>query len=169
MTSSNFTSLDSFAPTLRSSTHCRQMSRPLFSLARIRASTSLSPLASRLPSVSARRLNTVNNDEIAHFSKLSQHWWDESGEFGLLHRMNPVRVEYIRQKVAMDPSAEGEWTFDGRHTDREREEARGSGRWLAGRTCLDVGCGGGLLAEVGFLGSMLIRDSGSIGRGGTCH
>jgi 2-polyprenyl-6-hydroxyphenyl methylase/3-demethylubiquinone-9 3-methyltransferase len=97
---------------------------------------------------SLRRLNTVNNDEIAHFSKLSEHWWDEAGEFGLLHRMNPARVEYIRQKVALDPSNEPEWTFEGRHGDRARFEQAGAGRWLKGLRCLDVGCGGGLLAEV---------------------
>jgi len=95
-----------------------------------------------------RHLNTVNSDEIAHFSKLSEHWWDESGEFGLLHRMNPARVEFLRQKVALDPANEPEWTFENRHADRERWEERGSGRWLQGMRCLDVGCGGGLLAEV---------------------
>ncbi|WOO80891.1 Ubiquinone biosynthesis O-methyltransferase, mitochondrial [Vanrija pseudolonga] len=94
-----------------------------------------------------RQLNTINQDEISHFSRLSQHWWDEAGEFALLHRMNPERVEYIRQKVALDPRTEPEWTFEGRHGDRARAEARGAGRWLEGKRCLDVGCGGGLLAE----------------------
>jgi 2-polyprenyl-6-hydroxyphenyl methylase/3-demethylubiquinone-9 3-methyltransferase len=101
-------------------------------------------------SSSRRHLNTVNQDEIAHFSRLSEHWWDEGGEFGLLHRMNPARVQYIREKVAMDTSDEPEWTFAGRHEDRARADARGAGRWLTGLKCLDVGCGGGLLAEVGF-------------------
>ncbi|BEI94367.1 uncharacterized protein CcaverHIS019_0608260 [Cutaneotrichosporon cavernicola] len=96
---------------------------------------------------SSSSFNTVNSDEIAHFSRLSQHWWDESGEFALLHRMNPERVEYVRQKVALDPATEQQWTFEGRHGDRTRAEARGQGRWLQGLRVLDVGCGGGLLAE----------------------
>ncbi|RXK35468.1 3-demethylubiquinone-9 3-O-methyltransferase [Tremella mesenterica] len=51
---------------------------------------------------SARRnhsTSTVNPSEIAHFARLSSEWWDEKGEFGLLHRMNPIRIEYIRQKI----------------------------------------------------------------------
>lgn len=42
---------------------------------------------------------------------------------------------------------EPEWTFATRHTDAERESARGTGAWLSGLRCLDVGCGGGLLSE----------------------
>ena len=63
--------------------------------------------------------------------------------------MNPPRIEYIRQKVALHHRDEEEWTFEGRFDDRKREEARGAGRWLEGKRCLDVGCGGGLLSEVG--------------------
>ena len=91
---------------------------------------------------------TINPDEIDHFSRLSSEWWNSSGEFSLLHKMNPVRVEYIRQKVAWDTRDEADWTFEGRGLDRKREEARGTGRWLSGKRCLDVGCGGGLLSEV---------------------
>lgn len=104
--------------------------------------------ASNLAPLARRHLNTINADEVAHFSKLSEHWWDEQGEFGLLHRMNPERVEFIRQKVALDPENEPEWTFEGRHQDAAREAAKGTGQWLKGKRCLDVGCGGGLLAEV---------------------
>ncbi len=117
------------------------------------ASTSASALSRSCRSHStapaaASTFSTVNEDEIAHFSRLSQHWWDEAGEFALLHRMNPERVEYVRQKVALDPATEPEWTFEGRHGDRARADARGQGRWLQGLRVLDVGCGGGLLAEV---------------------
>ncbi|KAF9240660.1 S-adenosyl-L-methionine-dependent methyltransferase [Melanogaster broomeanus] len=38
--------------------------------------------------------STVNAEEVAHFSRLSSSWWDEHGEFALLHRMNPVRVRF---------------------------------------------------------------------------
>ena len=58
--------------------------------------------------------------------------------------MNPVRVEYIRQKVALDPKDEEEWTFQTRFD----KDERGLGKWLKGKRCLDVGCGGGLLSEV---------------------
>ena len=46
--------------------------------------------------------SSVNPEEIAHFSKLSQAWWDERGEFGLLHKMNPVRMQFIRNKVVRE-------------------------------------------------------------------
>ncbi len=56
--------------------------------------------------------------EIARFESVAQRWWDSQGEFKPLHIMNPVRTEYIDKRVA-----------------------------LKGKTVLDVGCGGGLLAE----------------------
>ncbi|OCF37475.1 3-demethylubiquinone-9 3-O-methyltransferase [Kwoniella heveanensis BCC8398] len=100
-------------------------------------------------SASSSTFTTINASEISHFSSLSEHWWDETGEFKLLHRMNPTRVEYIRQKVALSPAAEDEevWTFENRHSDLQREKERGTGAWLTGLRCLDVGCGGGLLSE----------------------
>jgi 2-polyprenyl-6-hydroxyphenyl methylase/3-demethylubiquinone-9 3-methyltransferase len=61
--------------------------------------------------------------------------------------MNPTRIEYIRRVVALSNSEEPEWTFEMRHEDRTREEAKGQGQWLKGMRCLDVGCGGGLLSE----------------------
>ena len=47
----------------------------------------------------AQAQSTINSDEIAHFSKLSALWWDEQGEFQMLHRMNPVRMKFIREKL----------------------------------------------------------------------
>ncbi|KAI0709537.1 ubiquinone biosynthesis O-methyltransferase [Cerioporus squamosus] len=78
--------------------------------------------------------SSVNPDEIAHFSRLSQLWWDERGEFGLLHKMNPVRMEFVRQKVLEMQREDG---FE------DVNEALP----LAGLDVLDVGCGGGLLCE----------------------
>lgn len=81
-------------------------------------------------------INSVNQDEIAHFSKLSSEWWDERGEFEFLHKMNPVRMQFIRDKlleVAQD----------------ENPELKSDGAdALEGLDVLDVGCGGGLLSEV---------------------
>ncbi|PVF93931.1 ubiquinone biosynthesis O-methyltransferase [Serendipita vermifera] len=75
--------------------------------------------------------STVNADEIAHFSRLSEHWWNEEGEFGMLHKMNPVRVGFIRDRVIRTRQDEGVF------------ETRG----LEGLNALDIGCGGGLLSE----------------------
>ncbi|TEB36593.1 ubiquinone biosynthesis O-methyltransferase, partial [Coprinellus micaceus] len=80
---------------------------------------------------------TVNDAEISHFSRLSSEWWDEGGEFSFLHRMNPVRVKFIQDKlveVARDEAADG-------------GESIQEGSVLRGLNVLDVGCGGGLLSE----------------------
>lgn len=80
--------------------------------------------------------NSVNADEIAHFSKLSSQWWDERGEFSFLHQMNPVRMQFIRDKlyeVAQEDISDG--------------FVRPT-QVLQGLDVLDVGCGGGLLSEV---------------------
>ena len=85
--------------------------------------------------------STVNAAEVAHFSRLSSQWWDENGEFALLHRMNPVRTQYVRNKVIEVAREEL-----GEDVALEMEQ-KGV---LRGMNVLDVGCGGGLLSEVGF-------------------
>ena len=81
---------------------------------------------------------TVNADEIAHFSKLSSRWWDEQGECKLLHRMNPVRMQYVLDKL--------------REVQQDEDDASPRygthARALSGLDVLDVGCGGGLMSEV---------------------
>jgi len=71
---------------------------------------------------------TVDAGEIRHFDRLSAKWWDRRGPFGALHRMTPARVMYIRQ-----------------HAQRLLGQERSSG--LKGLSILDIGCGGGILAE----------------------
>ncbi|CEQ39040.1 SPOSA6832_00528 [Sporobolomyces salmonicolor] len=85
-------------------------------------------LALSAPSRRSSSTNTISPDEIAHFSALSAHWWDPTGEFGLLHRMNPARVQFMRDSLL-------------------RAEELPQARWLEGRNVLDVGCGGGIFAE----------------------
>ena len=92
------------------------------------------------PLHTASAASTVNADEIAHFSRLSSLWWDERGEFELLHRMNPTRVQYIREKfIEITREEKGEQV--GRSMEQRRDVLRGL-------DVLDVGCGGGLLSEV---------------------
>jgi polyprenyldihydroxybenzoate methyltransferase/3-demethylubiquinol 3-O-methyltransferase len=84
--------------------------------------------------------SSVNQEEIAFFSRLSSRWWDESGEYGQLHRMNPKRVEFIKDKlIEIVREEEGELLADRMSVDA---------RPFSKLSVLDVGCGGGLLSEV---------------------
>lgn len=73
---------------------------------------------------------TINPNEAAHFGALAADWWDPRGSSAMLHKLNPVRLAYIRDQI------DAHWHVDA----RERYP-------LAGRTAIDVGCGAGLLAE----------------------
>lgn len=75
-------------------------------------------------------MSTIAAEDVARFSRDAEDWWNPHGKFGPLHRLNPVRLEYIRDRVCA-------------HFDRNP----GSFRPLQGLKILDVGCGGGLLAE----------------------
>jgi 2-polyprenyl-6-hydroxyphenyl methylase/3-demethylubiquinone-9 3-methyltransferase len=68
--------------------------------------------------------------EAAHFGAMAQDWWDPRGSSAMLHRLNPVRLRYIREQA-----------------DRHFDLDPSSFTPLAGKTALDVGCGAGLLAE----------------------
>ncbi|MCL2022185.1 MAG: bifunctional 2-polyprenyl-6-hydroxyphenol methylase/3-demethylubiquinol 3-O-methyltransferase UbiG [Betaproteobacteria bacterium] len=57
-------------------------------------------------------------EELDKFSELAHHWWDANSEFKPLHEINPLRLDWIEREMP-----------------------------LAGKTALDIGCGGGLLAE----------------------
>jgi len=73
---------------------------------------------------------TVDPAEIAKFSKLSQEWWDPKGKMAPLHKINPLRLAYIRDVAC-------------------RKFARNvkSLNCLSGLRALDIGCGAGLLCE----------------------
>ena len=74
--------------------------------------------------------STILPEEIAQFSKLAADWWDPDGASAMLHKLNPVRLEYIRDQI------DRHWQCD--------ECGRTP---LEGKTALDVGCGAGLLTE----------------------
>jgi len=73
---------------------------------------------------------TVDQDEVARFAALAQKWWDTKGEFAPLHALNPVRLAFIRDRLC---------ARHGRNPDSPRP--------LDGLRLVDVGCGGGLIAE----------------------
>ncbi len=62
--------------------------------------------------------HNVDPAELAKFDSLASRWWDPEGEFRPLHQINPLRLDWIRRYVALD-----------------------------GRKAVDIGCGGGILAE----------------------
>ncbi|MCP4924105.1 MAG: bifunctional 2-polyprenyl-6-hydroxyphenol methylase/3-demethylubiquinol 3-O-methyltransferase UbiG [bacterium] len=80
---------------------------------------------------------SVNPQEVEQFSALSKHWWSETGPFKALHQMNPLRLAYIR-----DHTVEHFFQNASETTDYE-----GSKLPLKGLKFLDIGCGGGILAE----------------------
>ena len=67
--------------------------------------------------------STINPSEIEKFSRIADEWWSETGKFKPLHKFNPTRISYIRQEI-------------------EKKFAINSDLKI-----LDVGCGGGLIAE----------------------
>ena len=73
---------------------------------------------------------TVDQDEINQFAKDSAHWWDEAGPFKPLHRLNPVRMAYIRTQIC-----------DHFNLDQKTLTP------LEGLNIIDIGCGGGLVCE----------------------
>jgi len=73
---------------------------------------------------------TIRPDEAAHFGRLADDWWDPAGSSAMLHRLNPVRLGFIRSAIDA-------------HFGTEPRTMRP----LSGRRAIDVGCGAGLLAE----------------------
>lgn len=73
---------------------------------------------------------TIRAEEAAHFGKLAAEWWDPKGSSAMLHRLNPVRLGFVRMGV------DAHWGGD-----------PAALKPLAGKRSLDVGCGAGLLCE----------------------
>jgi 2-polyprenyl-6-hydroxyphenyl methylase/3-demethylubiquinone-9 3-methyltransferase len=78
----------------------------------------------------AAKPTTIDPAEIASFGKVAARWWDTEGEFRPLHRLNPARLGFIRDNLAA-------------HFGRDIKKPRP----FAGLSLLDIGCGGGIVAE----------------------
>jgi len=74
--------------------------------------------------------DTVDREDIDRFAAHSESWWDPSGSFRPLHRINPARIEFIRRHLLS-------------HFRRDAPSLRP----FDGLTLVDIGCGGGLVAE----------------------
>lgn len=80
--------------------------------------------------MAAETHSTIDPADVERFSRIADEWWDPSGKFAPLHRLNPVRLGYIRDRAA------AHWQRDAL-----------SGAPLDGLSLIDIGCGGGLLSE----------------------
>jgi 2-polyprenyl-6-hydroxyphenyl methylase/3-demethylubiquinone-9 3-methyltransferase len=78
----------------------------------------------------SRATTSIVPEEVEQFSRLAADWWDPDGSSAMLHKLNPVRLKYVRDQI------DQHWQFD--------ECSRTP---LEGKSALDVGCGAGLLAE----------------------
>ena len=89
---------------------------------------------------------TVDAAEVERFAAIAPEWWNEDGAFRPLHRLNPARVEYIRDRLAG-------------HFDRDIKTRAP----FAGLSLLDIGCGGGLICEpmtrLGFAATGIDADA----------
>lgn len=87
-------------------------------------------MANAEPYTAETATTTVAADEIAKFAAMAHDWWDPLGKFRPLHELNPLRVGYIRDRLAD-------------HFGRDA----GAQTPLTGLSVLDIGCGGGLISE----------------------
>jgi 2-polyprenyl-6-hydroxyphenyl methylase/3-demethylubiquinone-9 3-methyltransferase len=74
--------------------------------------------------------STIDQAEVARFAALADEWWDAGGRMGMLHKLNPVRLGFIKEAACR------QFARDGKRLD-----------CLAGLRILDIGCGGGILSE----------------------
>jgi len=73
---------------------------------------------------------TANEQEVKKFSDMASEWWDPNGKFSPLHKFNPVRQEYLIDRISSHFSLSLDKNFS-----------------FSNLTLLDIGCGGGLLCE----------------------
>ncbi|NBY35209.1 MAG: bifunctional 3-demethylubiquinol 3-O-methyltransferase/2-polyprenyl-6-hydroxyphenol methylase, partial [Alphaproteobacteria bacterium] len=73
--------------------------------------------------------SSVNQNELNKFNKTSEEWWDKSGEFKILHQINPIRIQYINDKIAEHFNS-----IQNKEDDLQP---------LKNLNIIDIGCGGG--------------------------
>jgi 2-polyprenyl-6-hydroxyphenyl methylase/3-demethylubiquinone-9 3-methyltransferase len=83
---------------------------------------------------SATTASTIDPAEAAHFGAMAADWWNPKGSSAMLHRLNPVRLRYLRERI------DAQWLGDAGGDETGFTP-------LAGKRALDVGCGAGLLCE----------------------
>ncbi len=84
-------------------------------------------------------MSTINKEEIQKFSDIAEEWWDVKGKFKPLHLFNPIRIEYIIEKIK-----------------RHFKINNNQNDVLKSLKILDIGCGGGLISEpMARLGGMV--------------
>lgn len=94
-----------------------------------KAFSALGPTQYNAP-MNIERPTTALPEEIAKFSAIADEWWDPAGKFKPLHKFNPERIRFVRDRAA---------AHFGRELSRNEP--------FAGLKLLDIGCGGGLIAE----------------------
>ncbi|MFZ4125764.1 MAG: bifunctional 2-polyprenyl-6-hydroxyphenol methylase/3-demethylubiquinol 3-O-methyltransferase UbiG [Rickettsiales bacterium] len=74
--------------------------------------------------IEAARKTSIDPQEVEQFSRIADEWWDKNGKFKPLHRINPLHISYIKQKIEQ-------------HFAKPMHDL----------TLVDIGCGGGLISE----------------------
>ncbi|WP_306110356.1 MULTISPECIES: bifunctional 2-polyprenyl-6-hydroxyphenol methylase/3-demethylubiquinol 3-O-methyltransferase UbiG [Roseovarius] len=90
---------------------------------------------------------TIDTEEVAKFEAMAAEWWDPNGKFKPLHMLNPCRLDYITSQI-------------GAEFDRDLKTSKP----FTGLRLLDIGCGGGLLAEpMARLGATVVGADAAAG------
>ncbi len=90
-------------------------------------------------------MTTIDENEVEKFSKIADEWWDANGKFKPLHKFNPIRLNFFKQEIC-------------KFFDRDEKLLTP----FEGLKILDIGCGGGLVAEpISRLGAELVAIDAS--------
>jgi 2-polyprenyl-6-hydroxyphenyl methylase/3-demethylubiquinone-9 3-methyltransferase len=114
---------------LMEAAHCRKKGGYTYSYRR-RRSKARGPAEMSKTTAEAAGGGTIDRAEVARFAKSAAAWWDPAGDFRPLHQINPLRLAFIRDHLAV-------------HFARDTRATRP----FAGLRLLDIGCGGGLVSE----------------------
>ena len=82
--------------------------------------------------------STIDAAEVKKFSDIADEWWSKTGKFKPLHKFNPIRISYIRNKIIEHFSA---------NNSNQKSFDKKSATPFNGLKIIDIGCGGGLISE----------------------